>query len=155
MRLELSRAAGSAPAPSRATSHYDDETDARFRVWDNMFRARTRPRICATRRRVPSLESLARFARASGAEHTRLGRLPAAAFSPGVLAIGGQPSPGSQKQRRCISFTASFSSKCVQQDEHGPNATRSTTIQALNLCDRSFATYGRRAWSFLELLGAG
>ena len=50
---------------------------------------------------------------------------------------------------------ASFSSKRVQQDEHDPNATCSTTIQALDLCDKSFGTYGGWAWSFLELLGAG
>jgi hypothetical protein len=37
MRLELSRAAGSAPAPSRATCHYGHETDARLRVWTTYF----------------------------------------------------------------------------------------------------------------------
>jgi hypothetical protein len=85
-------------------------------------------------------------------EETRLGRPLAGAYSPQVLAIGGQaPSPESQKQRRCISSIASFSSKRVQQDEHDPNAICSTTIQALDLCDKSFGTYG--GWG-LELLGA-
>jgi hypothetical protein len=45
-------------------------------VWTNILRARTRPRICATRRRVPSLESLACLSTRKWGGHTRLGRLP-------------------------------------------------------------------------------
>jgi hypothetical protein len=92
-------------------------------------------------------------ARASGGEHTRLGEWLLLHFPPG---FGDQRSTGSQKQRCCISSTASILSKCVREDEHDPNAAHSTTIQALDLRDRSFATYGEdglgASWSFL---GAG
>jgi len=143
MRLELSRAAGSAPAPSRATCHYGHETDARHRVWTTDFEHERDHGYARLRR--GAFRVLLEF-------HAQVGRThEAGEAAPRVLAIGGQaPSQGA-----VFSLQHHFHPSVLQQDEDDPNATCSTTIQALDLYDKCFGTYRGWAWNFLELLGAG
>jgi hypothetical protein len=131
MRLELCRVAGSAPVPSRATYHCDRETDARLCLdkHTSSTNATTDMRDQAARSesRILGLPFHAQVGRTHQAGET------APEFWRSAVK---HPLPARRNKLCRISSTASFSSKCVQQDEHDLNAACSTTIQVLNLCDK-------------------
>jgi hypothetical protein len=142
------------PTPFRATCQYGHETDARaVGVGQICFeRERERERDRGYARSAARSESriLSSFHAQVGRNTRGWGRCLLGAFFPPGFGISGQ----TPSENKCtIASTASFfSSKCVQQNEHDPNATGRQTIQHLTSATKALVpTVGRAlelSWSF-------